>query len=560
MKKDDSPVALKARLLKIMVLRVVLALTFLGATTWIQVTEYSLSRLNFYPLYTIVVIISLFTIIYARLLGRVSNFVRFIYIQVTVDIALVTAIVYVTGGIASYLQILYLLVIIGATILLSRRGGLYAAAAASIFYGVMLDLDFYGVLPRGYKVFWSFMKPQWEDVLTTLSTNILAFFTVAYLIGYLAEKKKVAEQRLEEKETDYERLTQLNRNIVENISSGIMTLDPLGRITSFNKAATDITGYALSDVYYKSIDALFPDLIDKETEFNREGVRFEKAFSVNDGTELHLGFSVSEGEAGEAARIITFQDLTQFKGMEEELRRVEKLKALGELSIGIAHEVRNPLASISGSIQVLKSELSLDETDTRLMDIVVRETDRLNTLITDFLLFARPAKEVRERLNVTELVTEKIDIFSNSTESSGIDIINRLEGRLFIEANSKQIGQVFWNLFLNAAQALNGSGSITVSSVVSTYSVDSAAAGGGAELLSRVEITVADTGPGIDPAKLPRIFDPFFSTKDFGTGLGLAIVHRIVESHGGRVEVKSVEGAGTEFKVLLPAEGVVALN
>jgi two-component system sensor histidine kinase PilS (NtrC family) len=560
MKKDDSPRALKTRLLTMMVLRVVLALTFLGATTWIQVTEYSYSRLNFYPLYTIVVLISLLTIFYAVFLGRVRNFIRFIYIQVTIDIALVTAIVYVTGGIASYLQTLYLLVIVGATILLGRRGGLYAAAAASIAYGAMLDLDFYGILPLSYKVFWGFMRPQWEDVLTTLSTNFLAFFTVAYLTGYLAEKMKAAEQKLEEKEIDYERLEELNRNIVENISSGIMTLNTRGHITSFNKAATEITGYGLREVYYKKLEVLFPSLIEADVkagvEAGSDSIRLEKAFETKDGRELYLGFTVSEGGSGDAARIVTFQDLTQLKGMEEELRRVEKLKALGELSIGIAHEVRNPLASISGSIQVLKSELTLDKTDARLMDIVVRETDRLNSLITDFLLFARPAKETLQVLNLQELVTEKVVIFKNSPQALGIEIQNGLDSPLFVDGNARQLGQVFWNLLLNAAQSMDGSGRITIGAVCTNQPVESTSTGTASEPVLRIEVTVTDTGVGIEPEQIPLVFDPFFSTKDDGTGLGLAIVHRIIESHGGRIEVKSTLGVGTEIKVLLPVATV----
>ncbi|MBE9527880.1 MAG: PAS domain S-box protein [Proteobacteria bacterium] len=560
MKKDDSPRALKTRLLTMMVLRVVLALTFLGATTWIQVTEYSYSRLNFYPLYTIVVIISLLTILYAVFLGRVRNFIRFIYIQVTIDIALVTAIVYVTGGIASYLQILYLLVIVGATILLGRRGGLYAAAAASITYGAMLDLDFYGILPLSYKVFWGFMRPQWEDVLTTLSTNFLAFFTVAYLTGYLAEKMKAAEQKLEEKEIDFERLEELNRNIVENISSGIMTLDIDGRITSFNKAATEITGYGLRGVYYKNLEVLFPSLLEAGAESGSDSIRLEKAFKTKDGRELYLGFTVSEGGSGDAARIITFQDLTHLKGVEEELRRVEKLKALGELSIGIAHEVRNPLASISGSIQVLKSELSLDETDTRLMDIVVRETDRLNSLITDFLLFARPAKETLEVLNLEELVTEKVDIFRNSPQAIGIELQNELDSPLFVDGNVRQLGQVFWNLLLNAAQSMDGSGCITIGAICTNQPVESTIHGVASEPVQRIEVTVTDTGAGIEPDRIPLVFDPFFSTKDDGTGLGLAIVHRIIESHGGRIEVKSTLGVGTEITILLPVASVSGVH
>jgi two-component system sensor histidine kinase PilS (NtrC family) len=320
---------LKARLLALMVLRVVLALSFLGVTTWVQITQHSFSRINFYPIYAIVVIVSLLTIVYARALGRVRNLRLFAYLQITVDIALITAIVYVSGGVASYLQILYLLSITGSAILLGRRGGLYAASVSSIAYGLLIDMDFYGMLPARFKVFLPTLQPAWDDVLTTVSTNILAFFTVAYLTGYLAERMARAEKELEEKGLDFERLEQLNRSIVGNITSGILTVDESSRITSFNKAAEEITGYSLKEVYYRPVDSVFPGILESNTQ--EAGMRLEKMVKKKKGTEIFLGFSISEGQGGDAAKIVIFQDLTRLKAMEEQLRRVDKLRALGEL-------------------------------------------------------------------------------------------------------------------------------------------------------------------------------------------------------------------------------------
>ncbi|MBI5453269.1 MAG: PAS domain S-box protein [Deltaproteobacteria bacterium] len=541
---------MRQKILAMMVLRVVLALAFLGITTWFQIKVYSFAHLNFYPLYGIVVTVGLLTILYALALKRVENQSLFAYLQVTVDIALVTVIVYVTGGTESYLHTLYPLSILGASTLLSKRGGLYAASLASIAYGVLIDMDFYGMLPQRFKVIQMMPVQGWEEVFTTVATNILAFFTVAYLTGYLAEKTARVEKELEEKEIDFDALEQLNRHIVENISSGIMTLDERQRITSFNREAENVTGYALKDVYYRPVGGIFPGMT--EGHF-APGVRIEKKFRKKDGSLIHLGFTVSQGQGGDASSIIIFQDLTQLKAMEEQLRRDEKLKALGELSVGIAHEIRNPLASISGSIQLLKDDLDLRGEDLKLMDIVLRETERLNLLITDYLLFARPAREKRETVDLSSIITGTVTLFRNSPEGSSISVRIDVRDGVFVKGDQRQLGQVFWNLFLNAAHAMEGGGELAVSS-----RVDWTTEPEGRCPFAVVE--VADTGKGMSAELLDRIFDPFFSTKDFGTGLGLAIVHRIVESHGGTISVASAVGSGTVFTIRIPVETQGALN
>lgn len=551
--QENARGTLKARLLAMMILRVVLALAFLGITTWFQVKEFSFANLNFYPLYVIVAAVGLLTIFYALMLGRVRSLVLFAYSQITVDIALATMIVYITGGTSSYLHALYPLSVIGAAILLNKPGGFYAASVSSIAYGVLIDMDFYGMLPLKYKIIYSPVPPAWEDVLVTVSTNIIAFFTVAYLTGYLAERTARMERELEEKEIDYEKLETLNRQIVGNITSGIMTLDRLQRITSFNREAGNVTGYSLKDVYYRDVEEIFPGMLEKGLRAAQEGTRVEERYKKKTGEEIYLGFTISAGQGGEAAWIVIFQDLTRLKAMEEELRRDEKMRALGELSVGIAHEIRNPLASISGSIQMLKGDVSLAGDNGKLMDIILRETERLNQLITDYLLFARPARELKDTIDLASLIGEMVDVFKNSPEASSIDITCRVEEGLTILGDARQLGQVFWNLFVNAAHAIEGSGTLTVTA---GYADEGPIRG--VRRGAWAEITVSDTGRGIPREALKRIFDPFFSTKDEGTGLGLAIVHRIIESHNGRVEVRSTVGKGTAFTILLPIEGALA--
>ncbi len=550
----SSPHPLKAKILAMMVLRVVLALAFLGITTWFQIKEYSYAQVNFYPIYAVVVTVGLLTIFYSLALNRIENLVSFTYLQVTIDIALATIIVYITGGTESYLHTLYPLSVIGAAILLSKRGGFYAASVSSIAYGVLIDMDFYRMLPAKYKVIHSMANPGWEEVFTTVATNILAYFTVAYLTGYLADKTLRAERELEEKEIDFERLEILNRQIVENITSGIMTLDEQLRITSFNREAELVTGYTLREVYYRNIDEVFPDMITAaEDGLTRNGARFEKKFKRKDGEEVHLGFTISEGQGGDVDQIVIFQDLTQLKALEEQLRRDEKLKALGELSVGIAHEIRNPLASISGSIQVLKEDLNLSGDDNKLMEIVLRETERLNALITDYLLFAKPAQEKRDAVDIGSVIEDTVKVFRNRPEASGITIVTDAPGAL-IQGDARQLGQVFWNLFINAAQAMDGAGTLRVTSRLIPPGSH------GQDNVGYVSIRVEDTGRGIRPEHAAKIFDPFFSTKNAGTGLGLAIVHRIIETHGGSIEVKSRPGKGAAFEIKLPVEAVSSLG
>ncbi len=558
------PVALhtfKSKLLALMVLRVILAVVFLGITGYFHLKQGSLIQLAYFPLYFIVVTISIITVVYAVLLKYVKNLKLFAYVQVTVDLVLITAMVYVTGGIESILPIIYYISIVGSALLLEKRGGYYAAILSSIFYGVLMDLDYYRILPQKYKVFYSFYDSSWDFLLTIVATNVFCFFTVAYLMGQYSARAMRVERELEEKEIDYDRLENLNRLIVDNIPTGIMTLDRQRRITSFNKAATDITGYSLREVYYRSLDDIFPQIIGESGLPLREGMRIERVVSRSDGEEICLGFTLSSGEEGDISSIVIFQDLTKLKVLEEQLRRDDKLRALGELSASIAHEIRNPLASISGSIQFLGQELELGAEQGRLMEIILRESKRLDSLITDFLLFAKPAsKGMPDRINVTGLIEETIQVFRNSPQASGIKIESTPgSGTVIdIDGDKRQISQVFWNLFLNSASAMGGSGTLTVSANVMEIddpAIERPSPAPEHDLeqnVNYVEILVSDTGAGIDRSDLLKIFDPFYSTRGEGTGMGLALVHRIIESHGGTINVTSEPGEGTSFQILLP--------
>ncbi|MBI3399052.1 MAG: PAS domain S-box protein [Deltaproteobacteria bacterium] len=543
---------LKTRIKWLMVFRVALVIIFIGTSIWFQFKQTSPFQSTLYPIYAILIVTCFLTILYAIVFKWIANVKLFAYLQIFGDIFLITATLYVTGGSESLLSFLYFLSIISASILLSRRGGFYAASASSIAYGILVNLDFYKWLPQGYKSI-IITGPGYErgDILATVMLNIIGFYTVAFLTGYLAERTLEIERELEEKKIDFKKLEVLNKYIVENINSGILTIDNNERITSFNRAAERITGYTLGEVYGNAIDMIFIDLMKVQAyslappDNNPAYFRIERPFRRRDGKELFLGFAVSPIREG--GHIIIFQDLTRFKEIEEELRRVDKLRALGELAAGMAHEVRNPLASISGSIQVLKDSLAVDNESEHLMDIVIRETDRLNALITDFLLFAKPAAKMAE-INLSEVIHNTLNMFRNSPESKGIDIYVKLKDNLIIEGDGRQLKQVFWNLFLNAGHAMPAGGRLEIRGQ-GIYSNPEITEPRNPEL---AEITVSDTGNGIAADDINNIFDPFFTTEDFGTGLGLAVVHRIIEGHKGKIEVKSKKGEGTSFKIILP--------
>lgn len=538
-----------------MAFRVALVIIFLGTSLWFQFKQTSPFQSSLYPIYAIIIITCTLTILYAILFRWIKNAGLFAYFQIFGDIILITATVYVTGGLESLLSFLYFLSIISASIFLSRKGGFYAASASSIAYGVLVNLDFYKILPAGYKALGADFKSvpsggigyERGDILATLTLNIIGFFTVAFLAGYLAERTVTVEKELKEKKIDFKKLEALNQYIVENINSGILTIDIDARITSFNRAAEKITGYNIGEMYHHHIDTIFPDLIKAQgypiapDEGDASYVRIDRPFKRKDGRELFLGLSISPMKEG--SHIVIFQDLTRLKNMEGQLRRVDRLRALGELAAGMSHEVRNPLASISGSVQVLKDNLTLNGDNEHLMEIVIRETDRLNALVTDFLLFAKPAAKMA-RIDLNALVQETLDMFRNSPESKNIDIRAELEDNLAVEGDNRQLKQVFWNLFLNASHAMPAGGKLIINARRKSLAFNPRS--------DSLEITVSDTGGGIALDIIEKIFDPFFTTKDYGTGLGLALVHRIIEGHKGEIEVKSKEGEGTSFRIILP--------
>lgn len=515
-------------------------------------------RYHIYPipvtyLYYVLLAVLLLTGIYRSFLHRVENLSLFAYVQISADILLVTFMVYLTGGIDSGLSILYHLSIISASIILYRRGGFLSASLSSILYGAMLDMQFYNV--PGFARSQNFTAMQ---VLYQVFLNIVSFYIVAFLSSFLSDRLRRTRQELREKSLDFEDLRSLQEHILRSVGSGILTMDLDGRVTSWNPAAEYITGYGIEEIRKKAQEVFgtsIKSLFGHASEMQGRAYRFDSKITKKNRSTAFLGLSASllkDDRNMVRGIILVFQDITRLMEMEEKVRRQERLATVGSLAAGIAHEIRNPLASLSGSIQLLQSELDLKGDDKRLMDIVLRETDRLNSIIGDFLDYARPKTPHKEPVSLASVVEETVLLLRNSPDCrEGIAIVQDVVPSLRLIADPQHLRQVLWNLALNACQSMRGGGTLTISA-------NKAAPPSGDP--DWCEITVADTGQGIPREFLNKLFDPFFTTKADGTGLGLAIVYRIIEDHGGAIDVESEPGKGSLFRIRLPLEETTVLG
>jgi two-component system sensor histidine kinase PilS (NtrC family) len=481
------------------------------------------------PLFFLIAISYAEALVSALLLKKIVKTNLFTQLQIVWDLLFVTALILLTGGVESVFSFAYLLIIISASFLLSRRLTVLAAASAVILFGGILDLQFFNYL----HFFNLFRSASDGTFFSVLFVHAVAFFVTAILSGTLADRWRQSEEQLQRKTIDYDELEKMNRTILSHISSGLMLINPDGKIRSFNRAATVITGLSLEDVYDQDAAKMFPGLhvgVPESTPLSRSEGYLDKST----GEKLILGYATTQAKGGMGETIgtlVTFQDLTQLKKIEEELKRTDRLAAVGRLAAGMAHEIRNPLASISGSVQLLMEAKHAQPEDLKLMGIVVKEADRLNGLLTDFLGFARPKKLLKEPVNVAAILNQLNDMLVVDPRFKNIDIVKNYSDEVIIVLDQSQILQALWDLAINAVEAMQGQGELTFSSAT-----DPAPA-----------IIVEDSGPGISAEVKERIFEPFFSTKERGTGLGLASVYSVLELHGGTVTVDQGASGGARF-------------
>jgi two-component system sensor histidine kinase PilS (NtrC family) len=558
-KNSKIPEYLTSRLRWLMLARVFIVTFILGLATFIEVM--SLEPLSAMPasvLLVTIVLAYILSILFLVLLHYLPNITLNIYIQGTCDVALVTAMVYATGGIRSIYSVFYPLIIIYAVLFLGRKGGLIIASTAGIFYAFFADFEFYGMIINPV-----FATADYQlnagYVFTRIIAHIISFYLIAFLASFVVEQERKTRTLLVEKQTAFDKLDLLHRSIIESVDTGILTVNLKGQIKSLNRAATEITGLSFHKIENQIFSDIFPDCPPLGREQQKAGgnrspakTRFEMAFQTGAGRKLLLGGSVSplkDPSGITIGSIVIFQDLTEINEMKESLEKSRRLAFIGEMAAGLAHEIRNPLASISGSIQMLKGDLTRNDTNSRLMQIILRGKDQLESFLKDFLLMARPAPGVREELDVKETIREVIESVRCISDWNELLEVSMLlaDGPLFIQANKTEIRQVVWNLILNAVQAMPEGGVLRVEASPARVGARSGA-----------EIKIGDTGCGIKEQDFQKIYEPFYTTRDTGTGLGLAVVNRIIEAYKGRIHMQSRPGKGTVFTIWLPAQEATA--
>jgi two-component system sensor histidine kinase PilS (NtrC family) len=489
------------------------------------------------------------TAVYSLALKYTERHRWLVDLQLAWDSVIVSATVLLTGGINSSFSSLYALPIIAASTVQSRRGGLLVGILSSLSYAALVLLQYFGdgLLPATLSV----TLPPMRLALFTTGLNVFGFLAVAGLSGYLAEGLRRAEGRLARASTQLADLQAFSQHVIDSLTSGLATTDIDGGILTFNRAAEAITGIPSAEAIGSSAAVVlqlprdFAGLfgaIDGRPRLPRLEFNFER----RDGREIELGLSTASliTPRGETGFVLTFQDVTEARRLEREARVQQRLAAVGEMAAGIAHEIRNPLASMSGSIQILRQELPLSTDQSQLMDIVLRESERLNETIRSFLAFARPQPLTSTRMDVRTVISETARLLQNDaqladTHEIAVDVPPH---EVWFEGDESQIRQIVWNLSTNGLRAMPGGGRLRLA-----VASQGDAGNGGV-----VVLTVEDEGTGIGPEDLDGIFQPFRSSFARGTGLGLSIVQRIVSEYNGEVQVTSERGHGTTVAVRLP--------
>ena len=536
---------------RLMFLRVIIVTLLLGIAAFIQIKgSQQLQPERFSPIYTIIIATYVLSLLYIFFLRVIKNLIINIYIQGLCDVTIITVLVYVTGGVNSVYSVFYNLVIIYSALFLGKKGGLITASASSLLFGFLIASEYYSLFPAyGVAADYSFGVGH---VLSRVFIHIASFFIVAILVSFVVEQEKKSRVLLTKKESEFDQLDLLHKSIIENVNAGIVTIDLMDRIKSFNRTAEEITGYLFSEVLGIPIDSLFPGFSETRDRINKEkregGLtkRGEIVISDKHGRDIILGFSDSSlvGSTGDRiGDIVIFQDLTTNKDMEKQVEKSKSLALIGEIAAGLAHEIRNPLTALSGSIQLLSRNLDLGETDAKLMRIVLRGREQLENLISNFLLLAKPDVARRKDLDIHDIVKDVVETLQYSPDwHENIQVkMNFCDGG-GIYGNRTEVKQMLWNLVLNAVQAMPEGGDLSITTDATTSDNEK----------KYIELDIVDSGCGIEKDQESKVFIPFYTTKERGTGLGLAIANRIVESHGGKLKIESKEGKGTTCNVLLP--------
>lgn len=495
----------------------------------------------------IILTVAALTLIYSAAHLLWKNFLAQARIQFFVDVFLVTWLVWATGNVHSPYTALYIVVISIASLFIGPRGAMITSVGSAAAFNTCALLAINGIGPFAA----STTEESIASTIQVLGLSDVSFLVVGLLAAKLAERQSRSDVQLAATTQTLASLRALHERIVESIRSGVITTDLQGNIYTFNAAAEEITGYHAADVRGKDASIFFGDMTQRIPESMRAAAsgraspRFEADCLAPDGLVLRLGFSIFPlfAESGETSgMVITFQDLTDVRAMEETSRRQDRLAAVGRLAASIAHEIRNPLAAMRGSIQMLRGEMDAGSEQAQLMDIILRESDRLNNIVTDYLNYARPRPAQLNDVDLCVLIREAFALLRNSAELSDAHVLEDEvpEQPMIARGDPERLKQVCWNIARNALQAMPDGGTFRIS--LTRPEPD------------RLRISFIDNGRGMTPEQVERLFEPFSSTTG-GTGLGLSIVYQIIRDHNGTINVRSRLGEGTTITVELPAEG-----
>lgn len=484
------------------------------------------------------------TIVYFFFLRLSSNLSWQVRLQFGLDALLITWLVWRTGDLSSPFIVLYIVLISVSSLFLKPGGTIVMAVVCIVLFSALSIITSLELIETTGVI----LSPG--KVIQGISFHVVAFLVVGMLAARLSDRHSSGES-LQEATKKLANLQALHERIIESIRSGLITTDLDGTIFTFNAAAAEITGYSAEEMEGRNISHLFGKIdleVEQSIHATVEGEqlpRFEANLQTPDGFAVRIGYGITQlfSEANEATGlIITFQDLTEIRSMEESVRRKDRLAAVGRVGAGLAHEIRNPLGAMRGAIQVLEANTPAQSVQADLMGIIMRESDRLNSIITNFLSYARPKVGNFTEIDVSEAIRETITLLRHSPDVGKDHVLEEIlpPQPVFISADSTQIKQIFWNLARNSIQAMKTGGKLCIRLEPLTR--------------SRIRITFEDTGDGMPPEQVEQLFEPFSQSTSGGTGLGLSIVYQIIRDHNGTINVRSIEGEGTTITVELPSE------
>ena len=475
-------------------------------------------------------------------IGDPRAFARF---QLALDVALVSAIVVTSGGARSIFVPLYVLTVMAASFVLPQAGASAVAGLSSLFYvGVVLG-------PTALSALGGIPGDTTTDEALAICLNAAVFLVVGFVTSSLAGRYRESQEHLDAHRKHLSDLQAFRDLIFESVGSGLVGVDPRGRVTAFNRAAESITGVRAVDAMGQPWSAIFGSGVDldevRETadEDQSPPRRYEFPLRRQDGRIIPVGisfWSLRSGEGEVAGLSGVCQDLSTIKQMEQRMRQADRLATVGRLSANMAHEIRNPLASISGAVEALAKDLPPDDGRDRLVEIVLKESERLSHIVGAFLEYARPAPLVPIDVDLVQILDEVLLLIEHRALPANLKIMREYAESLPVRVDPQQMRQAIWNLCLNAVQAMPEGGEMRVGG----QAADPPEGG-------QIQVWIADSGQGIADEDLPHIFEPFYSTKVGGSGIGLALVYRVLQDHGGLIEARSRPGDGTTFTLTLPA-------